>query len=140
MGRGAERGGGARLRLTCTRHVSRAPVTTEAPWTLLRALSPSLSSPASRAAPQVAYAQLEELSTLLRLHLRHGLQELTRVLTRVLTYYLLTTDLLLLLTYSLLTYSLLTYSLLTTHLRHGLQEEALWLLDGFEQLSGEVST
>jgi len=23
--------------------------------------------------------------------------------------------------------------------RHGLQEEALWLLDGFEQLSGEVS-
>ena len=86
-------GRGARLRLTCTRHVSRAPVTTEAPWTLLRALSPSLSSPASRAAPQVAYAQLEELSTLLRLHLRHGLQE-----------------------------------------------EALWLLDGFEQLSGEVST
>ena len=85
-------GRGARLRLTCTRHVSRAPVTTEAPWTLLRALSPSLSSPASRAAPQVAYAQLEELSTLLRLHLRHGLQE-----------------------------------------------EALWLLDGFEQLSGEVA-
>ena len=68
-------GRGARLRLTCTRHVSRAPVTTEAPWTLLRALSPSLSSPASRPAPQVAYAQLEELSTLLRLHLRHGLQE-----------------------------------------------------------------
>ena len=52
-----------------------------------------------------------------------------------LTYYLLTTYLLL-----LLTYSLLTYSLLTPCLRHGLQEEALWLLDGFEQLSGEVST
>ena len=81
-------GRGARLRLTCTRHVSRAPVTTEAPWTLLRALSPSLSSPASRAAPQVAYAQLEELSTLLRLHLRHGLQELT---TYLLTTYLLLT-------------------------------------------------
>ena len=90
VGRGAEWGGGARLRLTCTRHVSRAPVTTEAPWTLLRALSPSpsLSSPASRAAPQVSYAQLEELSTLLRLHLRHGLQELT---TYLLTTYLLLT-------------------------------------------------
>ena len=100
VGRGAERGGGARLRLTCTRHVSRAPVTTEAPWTLLRALSPSLSSPASRAAPQVAYAQLEELSTLLRLHLRHGLQELTT--------YLLTTDLLLTYYYYLLTPYLLT--------------------------------
>ena len=139
MGRGAEWGGGARLRLTCTRHVSRAPVTTEAPWTLLRALSPSLSSPASRAAPQVAYAQLEELSTLLRLHLRHGLQEHTTYLLRVLAYYLPTTYLLL--TYYLLTtYLLLTYYLLTTCLRHGLQEEALWLLDGFEQLSGEVST
>ena len=99
VGRGAEWGGGARLRLTCTRHVSRAPVTTEAPWTLLRALSPSLSSPAPRAAPQVAYAQLEELSTLLRLHLRHGLQELTTYL--LLTYYLPTT-------YLLLTYYLLT--------------------------------
>ena len=103
-GRGAEWGGGARRRLTCTRHVSRAPVTTEAPWTLLRALSPSLSSPASRPAPQVAYAQLEELSTLLRLHLRHGLQEHA-------TYLLLTDSLLTTTTYLLLTYLLLTDSL-----------------------------
>ena len=54
--------------------------------------APSLRPPPARPDPQVAYEQLEELSTLLRLHLRHGLQE-----------------------------------------------EALWLLDGFEQLSGEVA-
>lgn len=29
-------------------------------------------------------------------------------------------------------------TLLRLHLRHSLQEDSLWLLDGFEQLSGEV--
>ena len=62
----------------------------------------------------MAYAQLEELSTLLRLHLRHGLQELT---TYLLTYYLLTTYYLLLTYYYYLltTYLLLTYYLPTTY-------------------------